>query len=211
MKLGEAGADQVVRNSNNGSFYRFERLENSGTRCRIYSLELFPNGRLIAKPTPTIVDASLPVDAVGPWAEGMTVDGQSARSRRAYENELVREEVRLIALDLAYLELPVSGKGPLSRGSHANKVKACKRRISVIKLGLGLNDTVPTLAQPTVRSEQSFRVRDLVQLPSGLPGAVMGFKGEMAVIRTKIRGAILEAAVPCAVLRPWECARACTV
>ena len=64
MRLGSAEPESVVKNVGNGSFYRFERPDRG--RARIRPLELFPNGRLIAKPADTLVDAAANTCALYP-------------------------------------------------------------------------------------------------------------------------------------------------
>jgi hypothetical protein len=214
LKLSSATSGQVVRNTNNGSYYRYERIERG--KARIWPLELFPNGLLIAKPTPTLVDAAIEVVIVGPWLEGMVVEGSPSQSRRrSYEQELIRLEQLLPVLRQQYDALPKGGKGTSSRGSFANKLKCTTYRITVLKQGLGFAPGTPV--QPT--SEQgphaAYAVDDIVQVPSGRLAKILGFSpmGDQmyAQVKTLFHGAAVEAALPCEVLRPGRQARLCTI
>lgn len=213
MKLVSAQPGQVVRNVNNGSHYRFERQERS--KVRIWPLELFPNGLLIPKPTPTTIEPDLEVLSLGMWYEGMTVEGQPTRSRRVYEKELVRRERELPELRAQYEALPRSGTGEQSRGSFANRVKYCEMRIEVLKRGLGFTNATPVRATELPDELPSLSRGDLVQVPSGRPAKVLGFQamGDQTYvkIKTMFQGAALEAALPCEVLRDWSQASLCTV
>lgn len=213
MKLASASEGQVVRNADNGSHYRFERMEAG--RARIRPLELFPNGLLIAKPTPTTIDPDIPVIVVGVWQLDMVVEGKPSNSRRVYENELVRKESELVELQEAYEKLPVSGKGTQSRGSWANKVKSCKSRIEVLKRGLGFVDTTAMLRTESEPQEIELDQGQLVQLPSGRAAKVEGFQpmGDQTYVQVKTfyNGTVILAALPAEVLRCASQARVCTV
>lgn len=208
MKLGTAEQGQVVRNVGNGSHYRFERPEKS--RARIRPLELFPNGLLIPKPTDTLVDPGLEVLLIGLWQEGLTVEGKPTHGRRTYEQELERREADLIDLRAAYELLPTDGKGKLSRGSWANKIKNCEGRIAVLRQGLAEITGVAMLA--TVQQDApTFRLRQLVQLPSGWPAQVERIDGGQITVFTQYKGTAIQAVLPSEVLRSWENARVCTM
>ncbi len=169
MKLGDANPGDVVRNSSNGSHYRYERPEEG--RVRIRPLEAFPNGLLIEKPVDTIVEPTLDVLVIGPWHEDMMIMGGGGKSRRTYEAELERLE-----LQLASLETEAETLGPKERGSHANKVKAARNRILVLKRGLAQRDEEGQLVEEeTAASTMTWALKDMVLLPSGKPGMVVGF------------------------------------
>jgi hypothetical protein len=211
MKLSAASEGQVVRNARNGSFYRYERPERG--RVRIQPLELFPNGMLIAKPTPTVVDADLEVALVGDWHEGMRAEGKPSHGREAYERELAACEAELVELLAAYELLPVNGTGKQSRGSWSNKIKNHRSRVEVLKLGLSEPDEDEVRAQSAVEKQApAFRAHDLALLPSGRAGEVLGVRMGTATVRvlwSKLPG--LQAQVPLEVLRPWSQAHVCTV
>lgn len=213
MKLATATQGQVVRNTANGSHYRFERHEAG--RVRIRPLELFPNGLLIAKPTPTTVDPDIDVIVIGSWSEQMLVEGKPSNSRRVYERELIKLEGELVELEIAYELLPVSGKGKLSRGSWANKVKCCRERIVVLKRGLGFVDETAKLTVRDQREDVAFKKNQIVQLPSGRAAKVAGFQpvGDQTYVRvvTSFNGRTIKAALPADVLRCASQARVCTV
>lgn len=202
-----------MRNTANGSHYRFERIEAG--RVRIRPLELFPNGLLIAKPTPTTVDPDIDVIVVGAWTEQMVVEGKPSSSRRVYENELVRLEGELVELEAAYLLLPVNGKGKESRGSWANKVKCCRARIETLKLGLGFVDATAKLEVRAEPEDIAFEKDQIVQLPSGRAATVDGFQpmGDQTYVKvhTVYNGTTIKAALPAEVLRCASQARVCTV
>lgn len=207
MKLSAAREGQVVRNANNGSHYRYERPEKG--RIRIYPLEHFPNGLLIAKPTPTIIDPDIDVVLVGQWHPDMVVAGKPTHSRAKYEAELSRREVELVELLAAYDELPVNGKGKQSRGSHQNKIKNCRSRVGVLQRGLEERTEVAVLVEAETVG-LAFRAHDIVQLPSGLPAKVQR-GGVMTTVMTRFKGSLVEMAVPAEVLRPWALARCATM
>ena len=210
MRLSTVGPGQVVKNVNNGSFYLTEQMERG--RMKIRPLELFPNGMLISKPAPTLVDADIEVMLVGPWADGMVVEGKPSRSRADYEQELLCARRDLGVLEQEYDELPRDGRGKLSRGSHANKLRAKRLRIDALHQGLGLagRSPAPTQAQSAVTWPH---VQTAVQLPSGLPAVVVGLRpvGDTmyARCRTRVRGALMEVEAPSQVLRPFAMASIC--
>lgn len=184
-------------------------------RARIWPLELFPNGLLIAKPTPTTIDPDIDVIVIGSWQERMLVDGKPSNSRRVYENELVREEARLLELVAAYELLPISGKGKQSRGSWANKVKCCRQRIVTLKRGLGFVDETAKLTVGPELEAVAFDRGQIVQLPSGRAAKVDGFQpmGDQTYVQveTTFNGETVRAALPAEVLRCASAARVCTV
>lgn len=210
MRLAAAAPGHVVRNSANGRFYLFEHMERG--RARIYPLELFPNGLLIPKPAPTLVEADMQVVQVGPWEDGLVVEGKPSNDRAAYEQELLRVELELQSLLEAYDELPRDGKGKLSRGSHANKIRAKKIRIDALRRGLGLAGRAPAPSKAEPELEWP-RERDGVQLPSGLPAIVLALRpvGDAiyARCRTSLRGIAMEVDAPSDVLRPLASASIC--
>ena len=201
MKLREATEGLVVRNSRNGSYYRFERME--GTRCRIRPLELFPNGLLIAKPTDTIVEPDLLVDAVGEWSEEFVVaDVPSHVLRRCTaELEVKREK---------YAELQKQAEliAPKERGSHANKVKAVADRIATLERGLQERATLAPVEQVVARVAE-LEVGSLVRLPSGRPALLLRLQEKDGDVYAKIRchrvnGGLLETALNVVALRRWS-------
>lgn len=219
MRLSAAGTDDVVRNRRNKSFYRFERAE--GERSRIWPLELFPNGLLIPKSQPTIVDADLEVDPVAQWQDDLVVEGKPNKPRAKYEIELEDAEARLLMLQEAYDLLPSNGVGVQSRGSHANKIKAVQARIANIKRGLGeivaiplpygryLDDVVDAAAKLQVDHVPipQYLPKTLVQLASGLPGVVLAQHGAAIQVGTRWQGYRVTATVPAETVRPWALAR----
>lgn len=216
MRLDQAEPESVVKNAGNGSFYRFGRPDRG--RARIRPLELFPNGRLIAKPADTLVDASLDVLMVGPWREGMLVEGSPTRSRERYEAELEARLVDLAELEAAYEKLPVNGVGHQSRGSWANKVVSCRRRIEAIRLGLEDLGAVERQAAEAEATGPGLGARDVVLLPSGMPGLVLRTYatsgGRYARVRARVehpRPGVLELPVPLELLRPWGDRQLCTL
>jgi hypothetical protein len=223
MRLGGASQDDVVQNTGNRSFYRFERLERG--RARIRPLELFPNGRLMPKPTDTLVDADLVVALVGPWAESMVVEGAPTHGRAHYEKELQERVELLSSLEADYDLLPKNGVGRQSRGSWANKVKNCKARIETLQAGLAEPEAGAEIRRAAREDGPAdLGLRDLVQLPSGRPGLILGFevvgRVRYATVRCRAREqaaddfdaamALLEAPVPVDVLRPWSTSALCT-
>lgn len=209
MKLVSATQGQVVRNTNNGSHYRHDRLEKG--KVRIWPLELFPTGLLIPKPTPTLVDPDIEVLVIGPWHDGMAVEGRPKHSRAVYERELLAKREELVLLEEAYDELPVGGVGRQSRGSWANKIKNCRSRIVTLEAGLGFEGQEP---RETAKAEDllaTLKVQAMVQLPSGRPGRITAMRGSVATVICISQGAPIEAPLPCEVLRPWSDARVCTL
>lgn len=184
-------------------------------RARIWPLELFPNGLLIAKSTPTTVDPDIDVVVLGAWRDDMVVEGKPSSSRKVYENELVKAEALLVELVEAYEALPVNGKGKESRGSWANKVKSCRMRVDTLKRGLGF---IGETAKLTIRKDEAdpgFKLEQIVQLPSGRAAQVAGFQpvGDQTYVRvtTRYNGEAIQAALPAEVLRCASLARVCTV
>lgn len=213
MRLGSAGEDDVVRNTNNGSFYRFARLEKS--RARIRPLEHFPNGCLIPKPTDTLVDSDLMVALIGPWHDGMVVEGNPTHGRVHYETELTEQIEKLVGLEIAYEALPVGGVGKQSRGSWANKLKNTRMRIEVLEAGLAEHETEVRIEKPMDEVIlPRLALRDVVQLPSGLPAQILDFSKVGVVpyarVRTRSQMGVLEGSMPLSVLRPWAMAHLCT-
>lgn len=212
MKLASAQAGQVVRNVKNGSHYRFERLERG--KVRIWPLELFPNGRLIVKPTPTLVEADIEVVFIAPWSDDLVVEGKPSKSRAVYERQLIARERELLELRAEYDRLPKSGKGHASRGSFANKVKSAEIRVRTLKLGLGFTGR-KAVHEPTVPLDSSYQPGEVVQVPSGRMAVIVSFApmGDTiyAMIRMRIRGSIVETGVPYEILRPQSQSRLCTV
>lgn len=212
MKISSAQTGQVVRNTRNSSHYRFERMERG--KARIFPLELFPTGLLLAKSTPTLVEPDLDVVTVGAWHEDMVVAGTPKHSRKVYERELLREQQRLIELYAQYEQLPSSGKGKLSRGSWANKIKSCEIRVKMLERGLGFvpTEAITATVEPTVAPR--FIRGGLVQVPSGLIARVEGLKpmGDTtyATVTTIFRGNRVQAALPCEVLRDAQVSRLCS-
>lgn len=213
VKLASAQPDQVVRHARNGSHYRFERLERG--RARIWPLELFPNGLLISKPTPTLIDADIEVVLIGDWADDMVVEGKPSASRRVYENELVRLEALLIEYEQAYEALPPSGVGVQSRGSWANKVKCTRSRIEVLKRGLGFVDQSNAVQAQVEHAAVGWSIGQFAQIPSGRIAEITGFRAmgdqTYVTIRTRVNGGFIEASIPNEVLRPAHFSRLCTV
>jgi hypothetical protein len=215
MKLGSATDGDVVQNVSNRSFYRFARLERS--RARIRPLEHFPNGRLIPKPTDTLVDADLVVALVGPWSEGMVVEGSPTHQRPHYEKEL-QERVELLShLEAAYEALPRGGTGRQSRGSWANKVNNCRARVATLQAGLEeLDEGTRVQKAAKEKAPPVLALRDLVQLPSGRPGLILSFERvggiRYAHVRTRLPATgQMVAPVPIGVLRPWSDSQLCTL
>lgn len=209
MKLSAASPGQVCRNLDNGSHYRYERPERG--RVRIYPLELFPNGRLIPKPTPTIVSPDLEVLGVGFWVDDMQVEGKPDHTRATYERQLADKRSELLVLEAGFLALPASGIGKLSRGSWANKLKNCRQRIDTLEFGLAeLTEEQVQIVQAD-RVPSPFRRRDLIQLPSGRPGRIERMLGVQAEVLTLFEGNTMVAKIPVSALHLWSDARLATV
>ena len=212
MKLSAAKPGQVVKNSRNGSFYRFERIERG--KARIWPLELFPTGLLLSKPTPTLVECDIQVDVVGAWADPMVVEGKPTHSRGVYENELCRLELELTVLHEQYEALPVNGKGKQSRGSFANKVKNVEMRLVTLKRGLGFSGSENARHTAVPRVKPRFAVRAFVLVPSGRPAQVMSLHrvggGTYASLRISGMDGMTTAKVPVEVLRPYAESTLCT-
>lgn len=210
LRLIDVDTEMVVQNSRNGSYYRHEGP--SGDRARIRPLERFPNGLLIAKSQPTIVDAHLDVVLVAPWDEQLVVEGgKPSQSSDKYAIELAGLEAKLAAMEAEYEALPKDGVGQQSRGSYANKLKATHTRITNIRRGLGDVEAhvfVRTNHTPRRRlapiQTGAFALQSLVQLPSGLPALVLSSSAPESTVRTRYMNQLIEATVPNPVLRPWS-------
>lgn len=209
MKLASVQAGVVVRNTRNGSFYRFEKMEKG--KARIWPLELFPTGLLISKPTPTLIDQEIEVEVVGPWHDRMVVEGKPSHSRRVYENELVKLRAKLVELQRDYANLPVGGKGKLSKGSWANKLKNVQMRMETLKLGLGFSGDDTAMRVPTVKVKHPFKLQGYVLTPSGGRGRVLAYRkvgsGTYATLQLADD---VQVGVPVEILRPWETVGQCT-
>lgn len=184
-------------------------------KVRIVPLELFPNGLLLEKPTPTLVEPHLEVTVIGIWTDGMVVEGRPDHSRRVYENELVQREEDLPILEAAYDALPSSGTGRTSRGSWANKVKCCRSRIGVLKRGLGFVDASFMVHAEVAAPDIKWTAGSLVLVPSGRAALVTGFQpmGNTTYVklRTRLNGIDVLSDMPPEVLRPWDQARLATI
>lgn len=209
MRLGSATDGDVVQNVNNGSFYRFERVERG--KARIRPLERFPNGRLLPKPVDTLVDAGLTVARVGPWHEGMAVEGKPTHARPHYEAELRITLGKLAILEAEYELLPVGGTGKQSRGSHMNKLNNARARIETLSLGLADPDGAEVERAAPPELDPRFRRRDVVLLPSGQPGQITGFRKVGASRYATVRTRTVDCGVPVEVLRPWSDSQLCTL
>lgn len=210
MKLVSATQGQVVRNTNNGSHYRHDRIEKG--KVRIWPLELFPTGLLIPKPTPTLVDPDIDVQVIGPWHDPMMVEGRPKHSRAVYERELAQKLADLSFLEAAYERLPTSGTGKQSRGSWANKLKNVRSRIETLQRGLGFEGEGVKREVARIESAMAaLQVMGLVQLPSGRPAKIVSMTGLTARVVVMSNGAPIEAPLPCSVLRPWSDSRVCTL
>lgn len=214
MRLSSATENDVVRNTNNGSFYRFARPERS--RARIRPLELFPNGRLIPKSTDTLVDSDLDVALVGPWHDTMVVEGRPSHTRVHYESELSRQVEYLAVLEIGYDELPVNGTGKLSRGSWANKIKNCRARIEMLTAGLADPDGRVQIERAELEHRMpDLEVQDVVLLPAGRPGLILDTMlvgtAQYATVQTRLGNTVLRAPVPMEVLRPWAHSHLCSI
>jgi len=209
LKLIDSTPDDVVCNAKNHSHYRFAGPEKS--RARIRPLELFPNGLLIPKPTDTIVDPTIEVHRVGPWHEGMLVEGRPDHSRAKYEAELAEKQALLIELQEQYDMLPQAGTGKKSRGSWANKIKNCAARVETLQAGLAQIDQRQRERTQVEVVSAAIQAAQLVQLPSGRPARVQAITGGMALVACRYQGGTLTTALPTEVLRPWSMARVATV
>ena len=170
--LVEASADQVVKNRKNSSYYRF--VAPVDQRVRIRPLELFPNGLLIEKTADTIVNADIEVDAAGRWDDEFYVsDPRASRLRAGAEQELDAKRAELVVLEAEYQTIDPRAHG--GKGSHANKIKAVARRVESLERGLAEHTgKTTTVTRGLAPAAKVFADRSLVQLPSGLPGLVMG-------------------------------------
>lgn len=212
MKLSTVQSGQVVRNTKNGSHYRFERIERG--KARIFPLELFPTGLLLSKSTPTLVDGDIDVVVIGPWIEDMVVEGTPTHSRSVYERELLRKQICLVELRDAYDALPSNGKGRQSRGSWQNKVKNCAMRVDMLQRGLGFVPTTAATVTVEATDVAAFSRGQLVQAPSGRIAKIIKLtpmgNTMYAKVATVFRGARIEANLPCEVLRDAQQSRLCS-
>jgi hypothetical protein len=164
MRLSEVPEQHVVQNISSRAFYRMERCE--ADRVRIRPLEPFWNGRIIEKTTDTIVEADIEVTLVAPWSPDMIVDVTGAQVKRpdTLRRELAKLEGKLSELESA--DIP-----PKGRGSHANKVKNVRHRITVLLAGL----------EPPVANSANAPVMAAVELPKYSQGqAVLLSSGRIA-------------------------------
>ncbi len=192
-----------MRNCRNGSYYRYERPEKS--RSRIRPLELFPNGLLIPKSADTIVEPKLEVKLVGRWTDEFFVEPtMPEKVKSAFAEELDHKRVQLAELEAQMATVDPNAHG--GRGSHANKIKAVARRVESLERGLVARPKDTAIQKgATVKTTCAFKLRDYVQLPSGLPAIVLGTEGQSVQIGTKTRtGAVLKQPVPAQMLRPLE-------
>lgn len=203
MRLSEANQNDVVRNTSNDSFYRYERPAEN--RARIRPLELFPNGLLIAKPTDTIVAADLDVEYVATWSEGLVVSGIKGSSRTGYEREReqLREQLKVLEAEAVMIE-------PKQRGSFANRLKAVKLRLSALESGLEDLGTEPLQIDMAKLSIPAFRLKQMVCMPSGAPAQFLGLLPQghqlLATVATRVAsGAVLMIQVDPQALRPSNC------
>lgn len=199
MLLQAVAPMRVVENASSGKFYRTTSSHQDG-KSRIRPLELFPTGILIPKCMDTLVESDIEVHDRCRWADSVRIDGRPSHSRDQYEHELVEKLELLKQLNAEYELLPRNGRGRLSRGSHANKILACSRRIEVLYQGLGLRDE----PKPTICG---FEPGARVILPSGLIG-----KFELAVelgqtVYGRVRIACQMVQVPIEILKDAEDAR----
>jgi hypothetical protein len=203
VRLEEATEGLVVRNRRNGSFYRYVRPE--GTRVRIRPLELFPNGLLIEKTADTIVDADLQVDPVTEWSDEVyvEVDPKTAATRRAQcEAEFAQKQEELVILEA---EMITAHERPGGRGSHANRIKACRWRVEVLERGLAeRTQAISSVSRTDTISHPHFDPGEIVQLPSGNPARLDGYTDSLADVRTRVAGSLTSVSVPVEVLRPWH-------
>lgn len=204
VRLDAANEGDVVRNCKNGSYYRYERPEKN--RSRIRPLELFPNGLLIPKSADTIVEPTLEVDAVGRWSEDTEdffVNTEvPAKVRQAYADELEAKTQQLVQVEQEMLTVDNSHGG---RGSHANKIKAVARRVQSLERGLADRPKDVKIQKHTAsKAQAAFRLKDLVQLPSGRPAIVLSADPTLIGIMTKTAGGPIRTSVPAALLRPLE-------
>lgn len=205
MKLSEAKQNDVVRNMANESFYRYERTAEDGSgRSRIRPLEIFPNRRLIAKPTDTIVQSDIEVELVGPWHDDMVVSKGRGKSRQTYEKERDRLVTHLVELQEEALVIL-----PRQRGSHANRVKAVESRLTSLDRGLenlGTEEATPTTSMAIPTSE--FVCKQIVTLPSGAPAQFLGLlpvkSSLLATVMAKFGKVTVVLQIDPAALRPWE-------
>lgn len=203
MRLAEGREGEVVRNRRNGSYYRYERPEANRTRIR--PLELFPNGLLIPKSADTIVESTLEVDRIGRWCDEFFVDEPSAEKLRdTYSTELQQKREELVVLEAEMATIDPNKHG--GRGSHANKIKAVVRRVESLERGLAeRSKDVKVISSSDEQTEDRFKPKQLVQLPSGLPGIIVGAVGTQVSVGMKTpTGQKLVRPLDPSVLRPLE-------
>lgn len=189
-----------MRNRRNGSFYRFVRPE--GQRVRIRPLELFPNGLLIEKTADTIVDSDLQVDMVAEWTEEVYVEvpeNVAAQLRVASVAQLEQKQAELVILEAEMITMD-----PKGRGSHANRIKACRWRVEVLTRGLAEPTQDISSVSRNDAAAPHFDAGTIVQLPSGQPGKVESSAGPVANILTHVAGIVASVPVPMEILRPWH-------
>jgi hypothetical protein len=201
MQLQEAGPMLVVENQSSGTFYRTTEIVQRA-KSRIRPLELFPTGLLIPKSTDTLVATTTVVRQICRWQEPVRVEGKPTHTRDYYEAELVERQQELEKLQTRYAELPKSGRGHLSRGSHANKILACTRRIETLYEGLGMRESMTEALSP-------FTKGDRILLPSGMFGTFVRAHqmGDVGYAAVKVAGT--EHLIPVELLRDAEQHRLC--
>lgn len=203
MRLADAQHGEVVQNTANRSFYRMEGTEQG--RARIRPLEVFPNGLLLEKPTDTTVAPDLEVSSCGMWAEEFTVQTDVPRkTRRTYERELDRKQEELAMLVEEAKTIPAKG-----RGSHANKVKAAESRVGTLLRGLEERpEGMVEEALPVRPQTKKFRMREIVQMPSGLAAMIVGYNERIDRVleASVIARPVLDEPILCAQI-PQECLR----
>lgn len=201
MLLQDVAAMLVVENQSSGTFYRTTALQQKA-KSRIRPLELFPTGLLIPKSTDTLVATTTLVRTICPWQEPVRVEGKPTHTRDYYESELVQRQLELQTLRIQYTELPKSGRGHFSRGSHANKILACTRRIETLYEGLGMRED-------PVEVISNFDHGDHVLLPSGRFGVFRRAlqKGDAVYAEVKIAAHTYQ--LPIELLRDTEQHRLC--
>lgn len=200
MKLSESKTGDVVKNSANSNFYRYEAPAED--RARIRPLELFPNGLLIAKPTDTIVAADIDVEYIGTWSDGLQVSGVKGRKRELYEAE--RQQ---LILQLQVLEAEALVIEPNRRGSHANRVKAAQTRLAALNRGLEDLGTEPMQIDMALLKVPAFKLKQTVVMPSGTLARFLGLLPQdnqlLATVMCRKEGNNMLLQVDPAALRPY--------
>jgi hypothetical protein len=186
VRLADAKPGQVVRNTGNKRFYRFERPEDG--RSRIRPLEHFPNGLLVPKAADTTVSPDLKVVLVGPWHDHMVILGRPEKTCEQYEAEHAELQARLAGLLQIDSAIERDARGSYSKGSHANRIRAVRERIEALERGLADVTDIPVIEL----SDEPFRFTagQLVLLPSGRPARVtqVANKGKQVLCRTQAHG-----------------------